>query len=408
MTTIRSFLIMTAQVGHYHDARYRALVTSGLSFKVLVTQNEADFPELMSTNSKPYAVHYLYPSRLDYTNAMTSGTIWKDMFELLFRLDPMVIAVAGWSTPECFAAIAWARRNKRRVVVFSESQEHDASRNRIREYLKKRVVSLCDAALVGGISHANYISKLGINPDRTFLGYDAVDNVYFSETAAVVRKNEFSSRLSLGMPSRYLLASARFIPKKNIPYLVAAYGEALRRRTEGPDLVILGDGPERSNIEAAISLAGLEDRVHLVGFRGYDDLPAIYALSEGFIHVSTSEQWGLVINEAAASGLPIVASTACGAAEILLKNGINGFLVNALDIRSIASGIGRLMDLDELNRNAMGIASQGIVDNWGVDRFCTGLISAHGAALGSPGRRMSFFDFSLLRLLARFSIKKVP
>ena len=402
-----NLVILTAQIGHYHDERYRGISADSVPFAVLATQNQADFAEFMAGGSNLYPVHRLYPDRATYTQARKAGTVWTKMTQVLSRLDPTVVAVAGWATPECFAAIYWARHNGRRIVMLSESQEHDASRSRIRDYIKKRVVALCDAALVGCTPHAAYISKLGIPPGRVFHGYNAVGNAHFAENGAAAQIDAEATRTALGMPRRYLLASARFIPKKNLPRLVAAFGRAIEGRDEAPDLVILGDGPEREAVEAAIAAAGLEASVHLPGFRGYDELPALYALSEGFVHVSTSEQWGLVINEAAASGVPIVASTTCGATEVLVEDGVNGFVVDAGRTESITAGLSRLMDLTEPQRQAMGRAGQEIVADWGPERFASGLIAACDAATAAPARDMSLIDAALLRVLARRSIDAV-
>ncbi|MGP3726346.1 glycosyltransferase [Cereibacter sphaeroides] len=209
------------------------------------------------------------------------------------------------------------------------------------------------------------------------------------------------------MPRRYLLASARFIPKKNLPRLVAAYGKALRGRVEAPDLVILGDGPQRGDIETAIAVEGLVERIHLRGFRKYCELPAIYALSEGLVHVSTSEQWGLVINEAAAAGVPILASSACGATVPLVEDNVTGFVVDSESKDSIALGLTKLMDLDEARRHEMGRAAQIRVADWGLERFTNGLVAACRAAQACQSRGLMLWDSALLRVLARQPIGSV-
>ncbi len=61
----------------------------------------------------------------------------------------------------------------------------------------------------------------------------------------------------------------------------------------------------------------------LPGFKPYDELPVYYALANAFVHASTSEQWGLVVNEAIATGLPVIVSNRCGCAPELVNG--NGF-----------------------------------------------------------------------------------
>lgn len=399
--------LFTAQIGHYHDARYRAAAAAGAQFTVIATQNEADFSEFMAAGTGSYPVQHLFAGRAAYRSACAKGKVWSSVQASLSALDPSVVIVAGWATPESFAAIAWARKHRRRLVMLSDSQGNDAARSVWRERVKARVVGLCDAALVGGPSHHDYIAQLGLPRENIFMGYDAVDNAHFEYGAEAARKSENAVRSGLGMPARYLLASARFIPKKNLPRLVTAYGKALKSRVEGPDLVILGNGPEGDAVEATIAKQGLKGRVHLPGFRGYGDLPALYGLSEGFVHVSTSEQWGLVINEAAASGVPVVASTACGATAPLVENGVTGFVVDAESEDSIAAALMQLMGLDAQRRAEMGRAGQKRVADWGLERFAEGLLAACRSAEGSPPRGLAPWDAALLRLLSRRSINAV-
>lgn len=402
-----TLVIFTAQIGHYHDARYRAVAATGTPFIVLATQNEADFSEFMASRSGGYPVEPLFDGRVAYRNACVAGQVWSAVQGRLSAYDPSAVVVAGWATPESFAAIAWARERRRRLIMLSDSQASDASRSLFREAIKRRIVSLSDSALVGGPSHREYAIALGLLPDTVFMGYDAVDNAHFAAGARAARADAAATRGRLGMPERYLLASARFITKKNLPRLVSAFAGAIAGRPDAPDLVILGDGPERPAIEAAITGASLAGRVHLPGFRSYPDLPAFYGLSDGFVHVSTSEQWGLVINEAAASGVPVVASSACGATGSLVTDGETGFVVDAQSEASIRGGLRRLIDLDSEIRETMGRAAARRVADWGPERFAEGLMAACGTAEARPARGLAPWDAALLGILARRSINTV-
>jgi glycosyltransferase involved in cell wall biosynthesis len=259
------------------------------------------------------------------------------------------------------------------------------------------LIRACDAALVAGRSHKNYIVSLGMAAARVFLGYDAVDNAHFERGAAAAHAQAGALRAQYELPARYLLASARFIPKKNLPRLVQAYALAIEGQADAPDLVLLGDGPERAAIESAIALIQQPNKVHLPGFRSYDQLPAYYGLAEGFVHVSTTEQWGLVINEAAAAGLPLVISRTCGAALELVREGENGFLVDPYEVENLADGLRRLMALTPDERAAMGKASQHLVADWGPARFADGLAGACKAALAQPPRRLAPWDALLVK-----------
>lgn len=400
--------LITRQIGHYHDARFRGAAARIRDFLVISVANEGGFREFLASDTDGYPVERIFPDCAHYEIALTNGTLDEAMSKTLDRLAPDVIAVAGWATPESFAAIGWAHRNARGIVMMSESQAFDGKRSLLREMIKARVVSLCDAALVGGPTHREYIMRLGIPRERVHLGYNAVGNHHFKIGAARARRDAKTVRAELGLPPRYVLASARFIVKKNLPELVSAYARARAAVNDPPDLVILGDGPMRAKVEAAVSAHDLAACVHLPGFRGYDQLPSYYALAHGFAHVSLVEQWGLVINEAMASGTPVVVSRPCGAARALIEDGVNGLLVEPEEQDSIARGLSRLFALDDAARQEIGSAGQRTIAQWGPERFGEGLYSAAKKAFtADPRPPLSAWETGLLRLMGRQKIEAV-
>jgi 1,2-diacylglycerol 3-alpha-glucosyltransferase len=322
--------------------------------------------------------------------------------DALDRLAPAVLAVPGWSHPAALRGLAWCLRNSRSAVLMSESTAHDERRVFWREWIKRRVVRLFAAALVGGAPQAAYARELGIPEEAIFPGYDAVDNAYFAEQAARVRDTAEVERTRLDLPVRFFLAASRFIAKKNLPRLLEAY--AAYRARAGADawhLVLLGDGELRADIESRIARPDLAGRVMLAGFRQYDELPAYYGLASAFVHASTTEQWGLVVNEAMACGLPVLVSERCGCAPDLVEDGVNGFTFDPYDIQALARLMQWVTAMPDERRAAMGRAGQRIIADWGPERFADGLMLAVQAALRQPPRIPSLFDHALLWALAR-------
>ena len=93
------------------------------------------------------------------------------------------------------------------------------------------------------------------------------------------------------------------------------------------DLVLLGGGTDEQTklIQSVIQKTGIEGRIHCPGFVTYDKISHWYAAASAFVHPALSEQWGLVVNEAMAAGLPILLSNTCGCHPELLDEGVNGF-----------------------------------------------------------------------------------
>lgn len=400
--------LLTRQVTTYHHARFQAAAGRFRGFDVLSLANEGKFAEVLSRSDPVgYRVHPLFPGLAAYRAAAASGELARAVMCTLSALRAKVVAIPGWASPESYAAIRWAKASDARVVVMSDSQQGDAARTQWREGIKARVLSRCHAALVAGRPHADYLVSLGMDASRIALGYDVVDNNHFGGGAEIARRHDAETRRRLGLPNRYLVASGRFVPKKNLQRLVEAYARASAGVGGAADLVVAGDGAGRAEVASLIGRLGLNGRVHLPGFFRYEDLPAVYGLSEGLVHVPVTEQWGLVVNEAAASGQPMVLSRSCGAASMLLREGENGWLCDASDTDDIARALVRLLALDPLRRSAMGAASAAIVAAWGPDRFAQGLHEAVSIALDIPAVSLGLVDRALLRLLSRRPIEDV-
>ena len=402
-----SLIIFTHQVSHYHLARYRAAVSKFKKLTVISATNDADFSEFLAGDASEIEIIRLFNDKKSYLRAVRSGELRRTIYARLDEISPDVVAVAGWSFAESLSAIGWTRRRGARVIMMSESQSIDGRRWRPREALKSRIVKACDLALVGGSRQRDYIVGLGMPEAHVFLGYDAVDNDHFAIGAEHARAQAALFRRRLGLPDRYILASARFITKKNLVRLIEAFERAIRTTTAPHSLVVLGGGPDHSLIEASIVSSGLSDRILLAGFKDYDTLPLFYGLAEAFAHVSFAEQWGLVINEAAAAGLPLVVSRTCGAAAELVVEGKNGYLVDPEDVEDIASRLGIIMTATEEERVAMGSNSRKFVREWGPGRFAYGLQCAANVARVRSARELTTWDGAVIYLLSHFSLQSV-
>ncbi len=280
----------------------------------------------------------------------------------------------------------------------SETTAHDFERHWWRELPKRRLLRVVGAALVGGRAHEEYLETLGLPPDQVFWGYDVVDNDHFARGAQRARRQAETREDLFGPPRPYFLASGRFVEKKNFPGLIEAFVEYRRTASNPWDLVILGDGPTQPDVDQAIKQNGLRDAVHLPGFKQYDDLPLYYGLAGAFVHPSTTEQWGLVVNEAMAAGLPVLVSERCGCAPDLVEAGRNGYTFDPADPSDIAHTLQRVSQAED-GLDEMGQASREVIANWAPDRFGRGLERAIEQALDVKPPTVSVFDRCLLTAL---------
>src|SRR6266705_3149706 len=193
----------------------------------------------------------------------------------LEQANPNVVAVNGWNNFGSLAAARCCMELGIPMMVMSESARGDEPRTWWKEIIKRRIVDLYAAALVGGQRHVEYLVDLGVPRDRIFTGYDVVDNAYFARRTLEIRNSHlrrgyggqaaFEIRKKYGLPESYFLASARFIEKKNLSSLIRAYAE-YREKWKGHtpwDLVLLGDGPLRETLNTQLSTLNLQAQVHL-------------------------------------------------------------------------------------------------------------------------------------------------
>ena len=186
-------------------------------------------------------------------------------------------------------------------------------------------------------------------------------------------------------------------------YRTAAADSAIRNPQSAIwNLVLLGDGPLRSALDSQLSTLNLRDSVLTPGFKQYDELPAYYARAGAFVHASTTEQWGLVVNEAIAAGLPVIASNRCGCAPELVREGVNGFTFDPGNAQELTARLIEMASLPASERERMGAASREIAAQHEPARFAEGLERAAQLAMNSPRKTAGAFDrFLLERLLRR-------
>jgi len=305
--------------------------------------------------------------------------------QCLNELKPDVLVIPGWGFPVSRAALAWSQRHQIPAILMSESKWDDEPRTWWKEQLKSWLyVRKYATALVGGKQHQDYLCRLGIPGDRIFHGYDVVDNDYFAQTAETARRDPLAARQRQPqIPTKpYFLVVTRLIPRKNVVRLLEAY-VAYRQQIGEPawDLVICGSGMEESRIRQLIQIHQLETCAHLPGFITYQQIGDWYGLAAAFIHPALQEQWGLVVNEACAAGLPILCSRTVGACYELVDGAQNGFTFEPTSTEEMTQMLLKMYFLDSTARAQMGQRSQQIVAQNGPQQFADGLMKAIDRAL---------------------------
>ena len=369
------------RLGPYHLARLRAtharLAAEGGAVVALETASrDALYDWQEETAGEPFSRVTALPGRV--FDAVRPAEMAAAVTAALDRIGPDAVAINSYSVADAQAALLWCRRHRRTAVLMTDTTAADAVRTPLRERAKGALVRQFDAALVAGAPHREYLADLGFPPDRVFQPYDVVDNAFFRDNAARARADPgaWASLPGLSGPGPFFLASSRFVPRKNVGGLLRAYGryraaEAAAGRAPWR-LVVLGDGPERPALGALAERAG---GVTLAGFRQAEELPAYYGLAGAFVHAPLVDQWGLVVNEAMASGLPVAVSDRAGCARDLVHDGDNGVRFDPADEGALAQALA-LVAAPGTDRGRMGRRSAEIVAAWSPEAFADGVLAA--------------------------------
>jgi glycosyltransferase involved in cell wall biosynthesis len=374
--------VLFNQFGPYHYARLNALgILSNLYGIEFFSKSDIyEWKSVGFESNISFIKRTLF--NLSDPSTVSKNMLAKNIFEILDDVDPDVVAINGWSESGAFAALKWCLLHKKPAIAMSESTEHDRARSRIKELIKSQIVKKFSSALVGGTPHREYMSKLGMPVSNIFEKYDVVDNEYFFSTTSKIRKNSSFHRQRWGLPEKFFLASARFVSKKNLEGLIQAYAFYKAELKDAAwSLVILGDGHLRQSFTNLIAELDISEQVLMPGFKQYDELPYYYALAKAFIHPSISEQWGLVVNEAMASALPILVSNRCGCSYDLVQHEINGLIFNPYEVSDISQKM-MLLSSGQYDLSCMSQRSLEIIADFTPSHFANNLLFAATKALG--------------------------
>jgi glycosyltransferase involved in cell wall biosynthesis len=313
-----------SQFAPYHNDRCEAVATSlGDRYRVIgieMTNRSGMYAWAPSAEGRAFERITLMPGEV------LEKTSWRRRLSRLIaqlrRSDTGPVFLCNYEQPEIVLTALWLRLRGRRVFIMSDSKFDDRRRYMWREMFKVALYLPYSGALASGARTRDYLRLLGMSERRIALGYDTL-------SLARVRRLAGAPPAPQGalFAARHFTVIARFLARKNLSLAIAAYD--IYRRAAGSDardLVLVGAGPLDSELRADVARRGL-DGVTFTGFLQEDDIARTLANSLALISPSISDEWGLVVNEALAMGVPVVVSDNVGARDELVRQSVNGYIV---------------------------------------------------------------------------------
>jgi glycosyltransferase involved in cell wall biosynthesis len=306
------------------------------------------------------------------------------VLRILERRRPDCVVISGWSTFASQAAIAWCRLRRVPYVLVVESHDRDPRpgwRRAVKGTVVPRVVRGAAGVLVTGTLARESMLARGADPQRigVFANTIDVDAVGAQADALAPRRPELRRSFGLDADAVVVLSVGRLAPEKGIDVLV----DAVAGVPGDVALLVAGEGPERAALERRAAERGV--RAIFTGSLSGTRLVEAYAAADVFGLLSSRETWGVVVNEAAACGLPLVLSERVGAAYDLLRPGVNGARVPVGDVAAATVALTGLVSSPEARRLA-GAASRDLVAGWGYDASVDAFVAAVRSAAGDADR----------------------
>ncbi len=292
--------------------------------------------------------------------------------KLLFGRYDAVIFFLGWGTITSLLGLAACRMSNTPVMMFGDSSFPE-SRGALRDAFLRTVIGSADAFLVSGTINAEYYRHYGADERRFFLVPWAIDNERFVAASQFAPGERETLRARFGVREDQLLIvfSAKLIPRKD-PMTLLRAADSMRHRDRAA-VLFLGDGELREELETFARERGLT--AHFARFVNQTDLPRHYASGDVFVLPTLDDPRGTVLNEAMASGLPVITTDRCGAIGDIVQHGENGYVFPAGDAAALARHLDTLAERPEL-RSHMAQRSREIIATWDYRRGVQGVVEA--------------------------------
>ena len=308
-----------------------------------------------------------------------------DIFPRLREMRPDAVLVNGWVVKTCLQTL-WACR--RLAIPCFVRGEANLLRPRAawKHALHRLLVRQYAAYLAIGAANRDFYRFHGCPEDRIFWAPYAVDNDFFAARAAerAGRRNEIRRDFGIPCGRQVFLFTGKLVCKKHPQDLLKALGRLPAELRAGTHALMVGDGPLRDECEQLARNQGVS--ATFTGFLNQSRVPDAYAAADVLVLPSDAgETWGLVVNEAMASGRPAVVSRAVGCCSDLVVAGETGQAFDFGDGEALTRYLAGYVR-DPVHAARQGRAAARHVQSYSLAGVAAGLLAALKRCAPAGGR----------------------
>jgi glycosyltransferase involved in cell wall biosynthesis len=291
-----------------------------------------------------YRSHLLTKSSSTPTGFLGVGS--RQLFKVLSRENPAWVMVYGYSHLLEWQAWLWTKFHGRNLIYISDSTLIGYQRSSWRRLLKELPIRLFFSGvhtfLSVGDRNLEYLKRYGAQTEQIKNCPLSVDIRRFREV-----DDEEVRRLRTQIAPKpgtfVILFSGKFIARKRPLDVIAATAE-LRRRGVNVVACLLGSGPLEQDLKLAVERYELGASVHFAGFVNQREIPLYYHMADACVITSERDAHPLIATEAAACGLPVIASAniGCIGPNDVVRDGINGIVYESQNVKQLSDAIEKM------------------------------------------------------------------
>ncbi|MCL6557366.1 MAG: glycosyltransferase family 4 protein [Firmicutes bacterium] len=295
------------------------------------------------------------------------------LLRVLNNHKPDVVITSGYDTPAYWEAFLYSKSRRTNFILWNGTTLLSTEKIRgLAGLIKRIIINGTDRYVTYGVKAAEYLEYIGAPRERIHVGVNTVDMEWYHKEWCVVRgRFTFESERSK-YPPVMLLYVGQLVERKNVKRLLEAL-EKLHDQDIG--IFIVGSGPQETELKDFCRRYKLQN-VYFEGFKQQPDLPWYYAMADALVLPSVKEVWGLVVNEALATGLYVLCSNRAGAAYDLIKEGWNGRTFDPYNVDQLAELIHMTKEQIEEIRARRDAISEHACREFGIERSAKAFLDA--------------------------------
>jgi glycosyltransferase involved in cell wall biosynthesis len=228
-----------------------------------------------------------------------------------------------------------------------------------KERVKKSLFPMMDAIITVGEDGKAFAKRYGASDERIYFAPHVIDVPYFEHSARNHALDRDEIRSGLGLRGTVFLYVGRLWYGKGVRELLTAFESLQRSQSDEVSLLFVGDGPQDGELRHSCRSRDIRNVV-FAGFIQKQDIPRYYAVADVFVFPTLGDPYGLVVDEAMASALPVISTTAAGEIGGRIQDGVNGYIVPAADPTALAARMQTLAESAHLRERMGKLALKGM------------------------------------------------